>query len=429
MVAPAAPPAPHRSSHSAATSAAAVTPSGKPTAPAYDLFVWGGAKSMWSRATSTSAVKNSPLTTVHLRPTSLASPDGTGFQDVSFGHKHAAFITGSGDLYTYGVGPALGLGTLAKADTPTKVEGLPQMVEVRCGRDHTIALSVDGEVFTFGRGNTSYIKSFGYSPLGTGSSADAPRPVRVNLSEKVAMIASGSLHNTVVTRTGKLFSWGNGANGRLGLGSSASFDTPQLLEAVADKEFVQISCGSSFNTALTKDGQLYTWGRNEKGQCGVGVSLTLDQYSMEPAPVKVAFVDDVDGEPAPRMVTAKCAYKHTLSIDSDGHMWTWGQGKWLKPNLMTGDDGWMTSERFVDCSGGENFSAAVMADGSLVTWGEGSSGCLGHGDSMSRKDPQSVRGFGPDVKRAGVKEEAQWMGKVAKVLAGHNHCAVLTTKK
>jgi hypothetical protein len=110
-----------------------------------------------------------------------------------------------------------------------------------------------------------------------------------------------------------------------------------------------ISCGWSFNMALTKDGQLYTFGRNEAGQCGVGVSLTLDQYSMEPAPVKVLFVDDADGDrdpAAPRMVTAKCAYKHTLSIDSDGHMWTWGQGKWLKPNLMTGDDGWMTSKRF-----------------------------------------------------------------------------------
>lgn len=365
-----------------------------------------------------------------MRPTPLASPDGTGFRDISFGHKHAAFVTGSGDLYTYGVGPALGHGEgVEKVETPLRVEGLPPVVSVQCGQQHTIALTETGEVYSFGKGG-SFLSFLGTpSALGV-DGGDAVRPVRVNVAgQRIVQIASGSAHVMARTADGQLYGWGSGASGRLGNGSSSSERTPVLLDALADKRVTSISCGSSFNGALTDDGGVWMWGRNEKGQLGTGVSLTLDQYSMENAPARVEFDEETEDGKKVVITHLSCAYKHTLAISDAGHIYTWGQSKWLKPNLMKGDDGWMMKETFTDCSGGQGFSAAVLADGSLVTWGEGSTSCLGHGTRSSLKDPLQVRGFGATPKLAGANADHPWMGKIVKVLAGHNHCAVLTSKQ
>jgi len=35
------------------------------------------------------------------------------------------------------------------------------------------------------------------------------------------------------------------------------------------EEIVQIACGTSFVIALSKNGKLYSWGRNENGQLGI----------------------------------------------------------------------------------------------------------------------------------------------------------------
>jgi len=52
--------------------------------------------------------------------------------------------------------------------------------------------------------------------------------------------------------------WGYGMNGRLGLGSQASFTTPQLVTAFllsSDQKVVQIAGGESHNLARAKDGK------------------------------------------------------------------------------------------------------------------------------------------------------------------------------
>lgn len=228
--------------------------------------MWGGGQSWFTRATATSTAK-SPLTTLFLRPELVASPDGTGFRDISFGHKHAAFITGSGKLYTYGSGEALGHGEkVLTCDSPRLVEGLPPVVEVQCGAHHTVVLAEDGTVYTFGKGS-GFMGIFGTpSALGIAGGASAPRPVQLTIGEsasrqeKIVQIAVGSTHTMARTAGGQVYGWGNGASGRLGTGSSSSETTPVLLTALSDKFITHISCGSSFNGALTKEGEVYMSG-------------------------------------------------------------------------------------------------------------------------------------------------------------------------
>lgn len=61
---------------------------------------------------------------------------------MSFGPHHAALVV-DGKVYTYGVGDKneLGLGEPKSVETPTLVEGLENVIQVECGKHHTMALT------------------------------------------------------------------------------------------------------------------------------------------------------------------------------------------------------------------------------------------------------------------------------------------------
>lgn len=71
-----------------------------------------------------------------------------------------------------------------------------------------------------------------------------------------------------------MFSWGEGADGNLGHGSTQSLEKPRMIEALKSKKIRDIACGSSHSAAITSNGELYTWGLGEYGRLGHGDFVT-----------------------------------------------------------------------------------------------------------------------------------------------------------
>lgn len=67
-----------------------------------------------------------------------------------------------------------------------------------------------------------------------------------------------------------MWSWGDGDYGKLGRGGSDGCKTPKLIEKLQDLDIVKVRCGSQFSIALTKDGQVYTWGKGDNQRLGHG---------------------------------------------------------------------------------------------------------------------------------------------------------------
>ncbi|GLD96119.1 hypothetical protein PINS_up004797 [Pythium insidiosum] len=82
---------------------------------------------------------------------------------------------------------------------------------------------------------------------------------------------------------GTTYAWGNGQNGRLGLGNPelAPFqdgyealtdttyrfvDTPTPVVALVGHEMAQLVSGSAHNVAVTTEGRVFTWGKGSKGE-------------------------------------------------------------------------------------------------------------------------------------------------------------------
>ena len=77
-----------------------------------------------------------------------------------------------------------------------------------------------------------------------------------------------------ISESGKLYTFGENENGKLGLREEQLKDTsrPQPV-ATKDGSFTAVACGSGHTIALTKDGKVYSFGDGSRGQLGQGTRV------------------------------------------------------------------------------------------------------------------------------------------------------------
>ena len=154
----------------------------------------------------------------------------------------------SGKVFTWGDGDKgrLGHGDKEARLVPTCVAALvePNFCQVACGHSLTVALTTTGHVYTMG--------SPVYGQLGD-PQADGKLPTRIEgklLKNFVEEIDCGAYHVAVLTSRTEVYTWGKGANGRLGHGDTDDRNTPSLVEALKDKQVKSIVCGANFTAAI-----------------------------------------------------------------------------------------------------------------------------------------------------------------------------------
>ncbi|KAL6652506.1 hypothetical protein ACP70R_011431 [Stipagrostis hirtigluma subsp. patula] len=167
---------------------------------------------------------------------------------ISAGAFHASVLASDGRVFTWGWSNygCLGHGGVEECITlPTAVEGLAgvKAVHVSAGDYTTFVVADNGDVYSFGWGT-----SFNLGVQGEGAeNADVPTPKLVTsldmLDEKVAQISATNTwdwpngdvqaHTFVLTESGKLYSFGGGRKGQLGVKLAAGEETMQSPARVA----------------------------------------------------------------------------------------------------------------------------------------------------------------------------------------------------
>ncbi|CAN6461483.1 unnamed protein product [Victoria cruziana] len=161
--------------------------------------------------------------------------------------QHGAHVS-SRKLFTWGDGDKyrLGHGDKKARLVPTCVSTLIDynFHSLACGHSITVGLTTSGHIFTMG--------SVAHGQLGNPQS-DGKVPCLVQdrlVGEYIEDIACGSDHVAVLTSRSEVYTWGKGANGRLGHGDVDDRKTPCLVEALKDRHVRNISCGSSFTAVV-----------------------------------------------------------------------------------------------------------------------------------------------------------------------------------
>jgi alpha-tubulin suppressor-like RCC1 family protein len=220
------------------------------------LWTWGdGANGSLGNAQLSD--KSTPVTTF---------AGGTNWKQVSGGGQHTAAIKTDGTLWTWGTGGNGKLGngvTTGSISTPvTTFAGGTNWKQVSCGGYHTAAIKTDGTLWTWGSG--------AFGRLGNGATTG-------NISTPVTTFAGGTnwkqvsggrYHTAAIKTDGTLWTWGYATGGVLGNGvTTGSISTPVTTFA-GGTNWKQVSSGNATIAAIKTDGTLWTWGYGANGRLG-----------------------------------------------------------------------------------------------------------------------------------------------------------------
>jgi len=205
-------------------------------------------------------------------PTCLPSPSGGERAiGVAASQYFSLALTADGALWSWGSG---GQGELGHGDResrwqPKKIDAFASqcVVTVSASFRHSLAITADGAVWSWGGG--------GQEKLGHANEEFQllPKKVLALASQRVVAVSAGLGHSLALTADGAVFTWGQGGDGCLGHGDEQSQLLPKKIEALAGQRVVAIAAGASYSLALTADA-VFAWGQGGCGCLGHGEDVS-----------------------------------------------------------------------------------------------------------------------------------------------------------
>ncbi|KAH9322498.1 hypothetical protein KI387_017137 [Taxus chinensis] len=253
---------------------------------------------------------------------------------------------------------------------------------ISCGLFHS-ALLVDGKLYVWGKGDGGR--------LGLGTEETMYRPTLNPNLDCVRSVALGGLHSAALTEQGELFTWGYGGFGALGHSVTHRELLPKQVRNHWEGRIVYVASSGAHTAAITESGELYTWGRDEgEGRLGLGSEGGPDEGVLA-SPAKVKAL------PVP-VAAISCGGFFTLALTSEGQLWSWGGNSNYELGRGNKGNDWrprpipnLQGAHINQIASGGYHSLALTDDGKVLTWGHGGHGELGHGSVEYGRVPQVVQ--------------------------------------
>ena len=278
----------------------------------------------------TKEVYSKPWTELINNIYSQCQSENNSIQQISLGSQHTLCISNKGKLYSFGWNNYHQCGVKNNELENINIENLNEIkighrvIGISTGEDHSLIITEEGYLYGFGlnsNGQLCYsfdkhkiinkptlIKSFknlfindiqctgniSFMLSSIGNAFICPwedenknihyNPLKLYFPNKefITSISCGENFVMFISKNGNLFSMGsNNKFGQLGHGDAHPRYSPTIIEYFATNniKIIQVSCGYSHVLSLSEDGKAYSWGLGNCGQLGLGENM---EYNYSP---------------------------------------------------------------------------------------------------------------------------------------------------
>jgi len=287
--------------------------------------------------------------------------------------------------------PAASPNVLRDIGPPTPVPSMQgrRIVSVAAGYAHCLALSAEGEVYSWGGGL--------YGALGQGDYDARAVPSRIESLGRIEDITAGpNWTSAAVDEDGRLFTWGRATvrvgeeneDGELeeferpsGLGYELEAETecqlsPKQVDVLSQDRVVGVALGDGFTLAVTDAGAVFSFGFSRKGGLGHG------SLESEVLPRRIEAL----AQTRQRFVAVAAGYCHALALTEEDELYRWGDGdanghgrEERTPQRVAA----LIGQRIKLVYALDSVSCAVTEKGELFTWGYSNDYDLGHAGPLA----------------------------------------------
>jgi alpha-tubulin suppressor-like RCC1 family protein len=347
--------------------------------------------------------------TSNINPIPNNIPLITNVKSIACGFEHLILLLNNGTLYSCGTNLYGNLGILTNSGritanpTPQLIPDIANVSDITCGIYHTVVLTEDQKVYTFGLNQSGQLAS----PTNYGNSSANSVPYLVPNTDNIISIGAGGAHTILLQRNGQIKLFGSGQQGQLGNSQS---DVQLFFEEVVIDNLLIAKSGPTAHHSIFVLGntKIKSCGYNNYGQLGVGNPSII----FNSTPIESLYNGIVD---------VACGSQHTLTLQSTKEVCSFGYNFSGQLGITTNSGlafANVTPSKIPNIrnakqvSAGNSHSAILTTTGQVLTFGLNQRGQLGRSTNVG-------------LTTANPTPTAIDISNAISVSCGANHTAVL----
>ena len=138
--------------------------------------------------------------------------------------------------------------------------------KIASGAHHTLALTTDGKIYAWGDPESGKLGRM----LNTRNKDKQALMIERVASRDAQDVWAGNHHSFYINKAKEVYAWGLNNHGQLGVGHKDNISLPQKVKNLEGVHVIMMAGGEHHTIAVSEDGRVFCWGRNDEGQCGSG---------------------------------------------------------------------------------------------------------------------------------------------------------------
>uniref|UniRef100_A0A8C9TJI6 RCC1 like n=1 Tax=Scleropages formosus TaxID=113540 RepID=A0A8C9TJI6_SCLFO len=244
----------------------------------------------------------------------LARPQETRVVQVACGRAHSLVLTDAEGVFSLGNNAYGQCGRKIVEEEIYSCSAV-SLLQVACGQDHSLFLTERGQVYACGWG------ADGQTGLGHYNMTSHPVAVGGDLTGvRVQQVSSYGDLSLAVSQDGSLFGWGNSEYLQLSaVTEDLQLSTPRHLPLEGVGKLQQAACGGTQVAVLNDKGEVFVWGY---GILGKGPNLS---EAKTPEMIPLTLFGRSEFNPSVRVAQIRCGLHHFAAVTDRGELFVWGK--------------------------------------------------------------------------------------------------------